>query len=146
VYKRLKRRKVTKAPTPVQETKAPESVEAPTPVQETKAPESVEAPTPVQETKAPAQEMRMLLIDAHCTGAVELEQALYPLIQEIEQRAKQPIGLIEYGKGWQMLSALINEQGWTYGPIARIDSQSLIYKNCSYILNNICSLCIRSTR
>jgi hypothetical protein len=128
---------------PVQETKAPESVQetkAPAPVQETKA------PTPVQETKAPAQEMRMLLVDAHCTGAVELEQALYPLIQEIEQRAKQPIGLIEYGKGWQMLSALINEQGWTYGPIARIDSQSLIYKNCSYILNNICSLCIRSTR
>ena len=119
----------------VQETKAP--------AQETKA---LEIKAPVQETKAPAQEMRMLLVDAHCTGAVELEQALYPLIQEIEQRAKQPIGLIEYGKGWQMLSALINEQGWTYGPIARIDSQSLIYKNCSYILNNICSLCIRSTR
>jgi len=95
------------------------------------------------------RDQTLLLIDCHCSDAVEAERVLYPLIQEIEARKGRPIGLIPYNEGWAMLAGRIAELGWWESfraPIVRVDSAGPFFRSTSHVLLNIADLVIRSTK
>lgn len=120
---------------------------------------------PPQPSTAPAQETEetnrgyppswdtpketYVLVDAHCTGAVELELCMRELIEEIENRYEMPISVIKYNEGWKELAALISSRGWFHchlPEMVRIDSSSPLWVNCSHAIVPLASRVIRGTR
>ena len=148
----------TPAPAPPPPPKATEPQDAPPSPRPTPAPEP--AAEEVSEDKAGdpnpflgpmigGRDQTLLLIDCHCSDAVEAERALFPLIQEVERIKSRPIGLIPYNEGWAMLASKIAELGWWdsfRAPIVRVDSAGPFYRSASHVLLNSADLVIRSTK
>jgi hypothetical protein len=142
------------APAPV-DVVAPVEVVAPAPVDvvapvevERLAPAPVEARRPVS-TPAPSL-ARVLLIDAHASGAVEGEAALAPLIDELSRAHGSPLALMDYARGWTLLGFEIERRGWAdvFGgaSVVRFDSASPVYRHASFSLLRQASLVVRGSR
>jgi hypothetical protein len=92
---------------------------------------------------------KMLLIDAHCTGAYELEKCLYPLIIQIQHKYKMPISVIKYAEGWKELAGIMSTLSWEemkLPKIIRIDSHSALWAHCSHVIIPLANHVIRGTR
>lgn len=136
---------------PAREVAPPAPVAPPIPTEEP-APSGPQSESPEDEpapSKWDALRERFLLVDAHCTGAEELEACLRGLIQEIEGRYNMPISVIKYAEGWKELAGLIGLRGWGgcgLPPMVRVDSSSPLWINCSHVMIPLADRVIRGTR
>jgi len=92
---------------------------------------------------------KMVLVDAHCSGAVELERCLSGLIQEIENNYDMPLSVIQYNDGWKELAGHISRRGWFESgleEIVRISSSSPLWTHCSHVIIPLADRVIYGTR
>ena len=107
-----------------------------------------EAITPDKEPLTPSLN-KLLLIDCHAIGAVDLEVYLAPMIKHIEFKFGLPISVIKYAEGWKELAGLIGVHGWEgsgLGEIVRIDSSSPLWTHSSHAILPHAFYVIRGTR
>lgn len=88
-----------------------------------------------QESVQPTKVLKVLVIGnasplSSAVSVVSFEQVYSDAIREICQSASSPsLGMMEYGKGWQALSATIRQNGWPQGVDVLCVSKSFLSRS-----------------